>query len=137
MNFLIAVNSRSLLDVNRIRLFKSTSMSDTVYPLEIEQKLFQKPRKDTRQECLRQIIMESFREVVQHPEKYRKPFTIITPSKTWEGRKFANCKRSPIILEIIWPIGLKWLWHGPMKFLKVKATGKNYRITQTNQNGSD
>lgn len=86
MNFLIA-DSSSILDTNRIRVIKSVSTSNFVKPLDIEQKLFQKPRKNQRQEGLRQLILESFVELNRRPEVFGRPFTIISPSKTWNGGK--------------------------------------------------
>lgn len=86
MNFLIADRS-SILDTKRMSLIKSTPTLDIVKPLEIEQQQFHRPRKDESQECLRQMILEAFVELERKPEIFGQPFTIIIPSKTWEGGK--------------------------------------------------
>ena len=50
-----------------------------VDPLLIDQKLFEKERKDSQQEDTRKLIQEAFAEVKKYPEKYGKPFMTMMP----------------------------------------------------------
>ena len=50
---------------------------------DIDQNLFKKERKDSEQECIRQIILEAFLEVKSNPEKYEKTFMTMIPKKIW------------------------------------------------------
>lgn len=54
-----------------------------VNPNSINQKLFQKKRKDSSQERTRKIILEAFIEVKDNPEKYAKTFKTMMPEVTW------------------------------------------------------
>lgn len=55
-----------------------------VNPLVIKQSLFQKKRKDERQEKTRKLILEAFAEVKRSPEKYGRKFKTMIPKKTWD-----------------------------------------------------
>ena len=54
-----------------------------VNPQEIDQSLFQKKRKNMRQEETRKLILEAFDEVKSSPEKYYRKFKTMMPKKTW------------------------------------------------------
>ena len=54
-----------------------------VNPQEIDQSLFQKKRKNMRQEETRKLILEAFDEVKSSPEKYDRKFKTMMPKKTW------------------------------------------------------
>lgn len=56
-----------------------------VTPLEIDQTLFKKKRKDPQQEELRQLILEAFRQM-KRDSKYARPFKIMIPEKTWKSK---------------------------------------------------
>lgn len=58
-----------------------------VNPISINQNLFQKKRKDARQEATRQLIIEAFAEMKANPTRYAKSFKTMIPIKTWEGYK--------------------------------------------------
>lgn len=55
-----------------------------VNPQAIDQSIFQKKRKNERQEKTRQLILEAFAEVKNNPEKYGRKFKTMIPKKTWE-----------------------------------------------------
>ena len=54
-----------------------------VNPLSINQKLFQKKRRNGRQEKTRQLILEAFTELKSNPQKYGRRFETMFPKKTW------------------------------------------------------
>lgn len=56
-----------------------------VKPLAIDQKLFQKERKNNKQETARRRICEAFAKVNAKPEKYGKNFKTMMPNKTWNS----------------------------------------------------
>ena len=53
-----------------------------VKPQTIDKKLFEKERKDTKQELTRQLIIEAFAEMENNPEKYAKNFKTMIPKNT-------------------------------------------------------
>lgn len=63
-----------------------------VKPLAIDQTLFQKKRKDTRQEATRQLILEAFAEMKNNPKKYGKNFKTMMPKKDWSSKTVAELK---------------------------------------------
>lgn len=63
-----------------------------VKPQAINQKLFEKERKDRRQEATRQLILEAFAEMKNNPEKYGKNFKTMMPKKDWESKTVAQLK---------------------------------------------
>lgn len=63
-----------------------------VKPQAIDQKLFEKKRKDTRQEKTRQLILEAFAEMKNNPEKYGKNFKTMMPKRDWESKTVAQLK---------------------------------------------
>ena len=54
-----------------------------VNPKAIDQTLFEKERKDEKQENTRQLILEAFAEVKENPDQYGKPFETMFPEKDW------------------------------------------------------
>lgn len=54
-----------------------------VIPNSIDVTLFEKKRKDKKQERVRQVILEAFEEVRKRPEKYAEHFYVMIPKKTW------------------------------------------------------
>lgn len=64
-----------------------------VNPQAIDQSLFQKKRKDERQEKTRKLILEAFAEVKSSPEKYGKKFKTMMPKKTWTSKTVAELKQ--------------------------------------------
>ena len=63
-----------------------------VKPYAIDQKLFEKKRKDNRQEATRQLILEAFVEMKENPGKYGKNFKTIMPKKTWSSKNVEQLK---------------------------------------------
>lgn len=63
-----------------------------VKPQTIDQKLFEKKRKDNRQEATRQLILEAFAKMKYNPEKYGKNFKTMMPKKTWSSKTVAQLK---------------------------------------------
>lgn len=57
-----------------------------VNPQTINQSLFQKKRKDEKQEKTRQLILEAFAEVKRSPEKYGVNFKTMMPEKIWKSK---------------------------------------------------
>lgn len=55
-----------------------------VNPHTINRNLFQIERDETFQEFIRNLILEAFTELDNHPEKYGKPFKTMFPKKTWD-----------------------------------------------------
>lgn len=71
---------------NRTDVTRSTKGSCfAVNPLEIDQNLFKKKRKDPQQEEIRKLILEAFREM-KRDSKYARPFKVMIPEKTWESK---------------------------------------------------
>ena len=64
-----------------------------VNPQDINQSLFQKKRKDERQEKTRRLILEAFAEVKSNPEKYGKKFKTTMPKKTWSAKTVVELKQ--------------------------------------------
>ena len=64
-----------------------------VNPRAINQSLFQKKRKDERQEKTRKLILEAFAEVKSSPEKYGKKFKTMMPKKTWTSKTVEELKQ--------------------------------------------
>ena len=62
-----------------------------VDPLSIDQELFKKKRRDSRQEATRQYILEAFEEVKKN-SKYAKPFKTLMPEKTWNSKTVSELK---------------------------------------------
>ena len=63
-----------------------------VKPQAIDQKLFEKKRKDNRQEATRQLILEAFAKMKNNPKKYGKNFKTMMPKKTWNYKTVAQLK---------------------------------------------
>ena len=63
-----------------------------VKPQAIDQKLFEKKRKDNRQEATRKLILEAFAKMKDNPEKYGKNFKTMMPQKTWKSKTVAQLK---------------------------------------------
>ena len=63
-----------------------------VKPQAIDQKLFEKKRKEYRQEATRKLILEAFAEMKENPEKYGKNFKTMMPQKTWSSKTVAQLK---------------------------------------------
>ena len=63
-----------------------------VKPHSIDLKLFEKKRKNNRQEETRQLILEAFAEMKKNPEKYGKNFKTMTPNKTWDSNTVEQLK---------------------------------------------
>lgn len=63
-----------------------------VKPQAIDQKLFEKKKKDNRQEATRKLILEAFAEMKDNPEKYGKNFKTMMPKKTWISKTVAQLK---------------------------------------------
>jgi hypothetical protein len=63
-----------------------------VKPQTIDQRLFEKKRKDNRQERTRQLILEAFAEMKEYPEEYGKNFKTMMPKKTWDWITAAQLK---------------------------------------------
>lgn len=63
-----------------------------VKPQAINQKLFEKKRKDRRQEATRQLILEAFAEMKNNPKKYGKNFKTMMPKKDWSFKNVAELK---------------------------------------------
>lgn len=64
-----------------------------VNPSSIDQNIFKKKRKDSRQEWTRQIILEAFIELKNNPEKYAKPFKTMWLEKTWSVKTVEELKK--------------------------------------------
>lgn len=64
-----------------------------VNPQAINQSLFQKKRKDERQEKTRKLILEAFAEVKSSPEKYGRKFKTMMPKKTWISKTVKELKQ--------------------------------------------
>lgn len=64
-----------------------------VNPQTIDQSLFQKKRKDERQEKTRRLILEAFAEVKSSPEKYGKKFKTMMPKKSWQCKTVEEFKQ--------------------------------------------
>lgn len=64
-----------------------------VNPETIDQSLFQKKRKDKRQEKTRRLILEAFAEVKSSPEKYGKKFKTMMPKKSWTYKTVEELKQ--------------------------------------------
>lgn len=64
-----------------------------VNPQAIDQSLFQKKRRDERQEKTRKLILEAFAEVKNNPEKYGKKFKTMMPKKTWTSKTVKELKQ--------------------------------------------
>lgn len=64
-----------------------------VNPQTIDQSLFQKKRKDERQEKTRRLILEAFAEVKSSPEKYGKKFKTMMPKKSWPYKTVEEFKQ--------------------------------------------
>lgn len=58
-----------------------------VNPLTINQKLFEKERKDSKQERTRLLILEAFVELRNNPIKYARKFETLIPRKTWKTKQ--------------------------------------------------
>ena len=54
-----------------------------VNPIAIKRSCFQMKRKDSKQEAMRQIILEAIGEVQKNPARYGKTFWTLLPEKTW------------------------------------------------------
>ena len=63
-----------------------------VKPQAIDQNLFEKERKDNRQEKTRQLILEAFAKMKDNPEKYGKNFKTMMPKKIWIDKTAAQLK---------------------------------------------
>ena len=63
-----------------------------VNPQAINQGLFQKKRKDERQEETRKLILEAFAEVNSSPEKYGRKFKTMMPNTTWISKTVGELK---------------------------------------------
>lgn len=63
-----------------------------VNPNGIDQSPFQVKRKDSKQEAMRQLILEAFTRKDENPEKYGKPFKTLMPAKTWEWKTVGELK---------------------------------------------
>lgn len=64
-----------------------------VNPQAIDQTLFQKKRKDRKQEKTRKLILKAFVEVKSNPEKYGKKFKTMMPKKTWSYKTVAELRQ--------------------------------------------
>ena len=64
-----------------------------VNPQAINQRLFQKKRKDKEQEKTRKLIQKAFAEVKYNPEKYGRKFKTMMPKKTWESKTVEELKQ--------------------------------------------
>ena len=64
-----------------------------VNPQGIDRSLFEKERKDQRQETTRQRILEAFAKMDKKPAKYGKPFKTLMPAKTWEWKTVGELKK--------------------------------------------
>lgn len=64
-----------------------------VKPQTIDQKLFEKKRRDNRQEETRKLILEAFAKMKDNPEKYGKNFKTMMPKKTWLSATVAQLKK--------------------------------------------
>jgi len=62
-----------------------------VDPLAIDQALFKKKRRDSRQEETRQLILEAFEEMKKN-SKYAKAFKTMMPEKTWNSKTVRELK---------------------------------------------
>lgn len=63
-----------------------------VKPQTIDQKLFKKKRESSRQEAMRQLILEAFAEMKDNPE-YSKNFKTMMPKKTWDSKTVTQLKK--------------------------------------------
>lgn len=63
-----------------------------VKPQAIDQKIFEKERKNKEQEATRKLILEAFAEMKANPEKYGKNFKTMIPKKTWSLKTVAQIK---------------------------------------------
>lgn len=63
-----------------------------VKPLSIDQRLFRERREDESQEETRQLIVEAFEQLEANPQKYRKNFKTLIPSKKWAYASVADLK---------------------------------------------
>lgn len=54
-----------------------------VNPLGINRSIFERERKNKKQEEIRQLIQVAFKVVDECPERYGKPFETLQPEKTW------------------------------------------------------
>lgn len=64
-----------------------------VNPQTINQSLFQKVRKDRRQEETRQLILEAFAKVKSNPKKYGRKFKTMMPKKNWRSKTVEELKQ--------------------------------------------
>lgn len=64
-----------------------------VSPQTIDQSIFQKERKNARQEKTRRLILEAFAEVKNSPEKYGKKFKTMIPKKSWKSKTVEELKQ--------------------------------------------
>lgn len=64
-----------------------------VKPLTIDQGLFQKERKDTKQEATRLFILEAFLVMENDPKRYGRNFKTMIPKKTWKSKNGQNQKK--------------------------------------------
>lgn len=65
-----------------------------VNPLAIDVEIFEFSRQDSKQEFLRQIILDAFVEVQNNP-KYAKPFKTLIPNKNWAIKDIDELKELP------------------------------------------
>ena len=63
-----------------------------VKPHAIDQKLFEKKRKDTMQENTRQLILKAFEKMKANPEKYGKNFKTLMPKREWKVKTVMELK---------------------------------------------
>lgn len=66
-----------------------------VNPSNIDRNLFRRKRSDPKQEKTRQLILEAFKELKKHPEKYPGVFNTMAPKKTWEKKSVRELKEYP------------------------------------------
>lgn len=63
-----------------------------VKPKDINQKLFQKKRTDSKQETTRQIILAAFTQMRLNPDQYGRAFETTMPKKNWTKKTMEELK---------------------------------------------
>ena len=66
---------------------------------DINQSLFEKEKKDGRQEKTRKLILEAFAEAKRKPEKYGRKFKTMMPKKTWTDKTVKELR------QLAWELG--------------------------------
>ena len=61
-----------------------------VNPKEIATDLFKEKREDSKQEVVRQLILQAFSEMHRYPKRYNNPFEVMRLDKNWENKNLSE-----------------------------------------------